>query len=100
MDLAVINANLTPLQRAQQGELDAVLMYNKLAEVVSDSDAAVFRKLAAEEGTHAAFFHQNTQQVLKPKKTKSILIHMLYRIIGRKKTYQLIADKEYCRGEL
>ena len=42
MDQAVINGNMDALLRAQQGELDAVLMYNRLSEIVSEKDAAVF----------------------------------------------------------
>ena len=84
---------------AQQGEVDAVLMYNKLAEVVGEKDAAVFRKLAAEEGRHASVFHNYTKTRLKPKKTKSVLIPLLYRTIGRERTYKLIADGEYSAAE-
>ena len=84
---------------AQQGEVDAVLMYNKLAEVVGEKDAAVFRELAAEEGRHASVFHNYTKTVLKPKKTKSVLIPLLYRTIGRERTYKLIADGEYSAAE-
>ena len=84
---------------AQQGEVDAVLMYNKLAEVVSEKDAAVFRELAAEEGRHASVFHNYTKTVLKPKKTKSVLIPLLYRTIGKERTYKLIADGEYSAAE-
>ena len=48
------------LLRAQQGEVDAVLMYNNLAEVVNETDAAIFRQLASEEGGHASVFHNYT----------------------------------------
>ena len=99
MDQAVIKANMDALLRAQQGELDAVLMYNRLAEAVSDADAAVFRQLAAEEGRHASVFHNYTHTVLQPKKTKSILIPFLYKTIGRERVYQLIANAEYSAGE-
>ena len=52
----IIMAELTAKQRkeclyAQQGELDAVLMYQELAKVVKDpKDAETFKQLAAEEG--------------------------------------------------
>ena len=84
------------LLRSQQGELDAVKMYIALAKVVKDSkDAETFRQLAAEEGRHAAVFKAMTNQVLKPKNTKAIVIPLLYRIIGKKKLYPIIAGKEY-----
>ena len=84
------------LLTSQQGELDAVKMYNALAKVVKDSrDAETFRQLAAEEGRHAAVFKAMTNEVLKPKSTKAIVIPLLYRLVGKKKLYPIIARKEY-----
>ena len=84
------------LLKAQQGELDAVLMYNKLADVVKDSDdAQTFRRLAAEEGHHASVFRGLTDTTLKPKKTLATVVPLLYRIIGKKKLYPIIAKSEY-----
>ena len=84
------------LIKAQQGELDAVKMYNALARVVKDPrDAETFRQLAAEEGHHAAVFKAMTNEVLKPKSTKAIVVPLLYRVIGKKKLYPIIAKKEY-----
>ena len=58
MDQKTIDRYMDQLLFAQQGELDAVLMYNKLAEKVKDEkDAAAFKQLAAEEGRHASVFH-------------------------------------------
>ena len=84
------------LLTAQQGELDAVKMYNALAKVVKDTkDAETFRQLAAEEGHHAAVFKALTNEVLKPKSTKAIVIPILYRVIGKKRLYPIIAQREY-----
>lgn len=84
------------LLKSQQGELDAVLMYNALADVVRDAeDAETFRVLAAEEGRHAAVFRGLTQQILTPGKTKAVLLPLLYRVIGKKRLYPLIAKGEY-----
>ena len=84
------------LLKSQQGELDAVKMYNALARVVKDSrDAETFRQLAAEEGRHAAVFKAMTNEVLRPKSTKAVVIPLLYRVIGKKKLYPIIAQKEY-----
>ena len=81
---------------AQQGELDAVAIYNALAAKAKlPKDAAVFRQLAAEEGRHAAVFHAYTGQVLKPKKTKAIALPILYTLLGRKRLYPMIARGEY-----
>ena len=81
---------------AQQGELDAVAMYNALAKKAKDpKDAATFKQLAAEEGRHASVFHAYTGQVLKPNMTKAIALPILYSVLGRKRLYPLIAKGEY-----
>ena len=100
MDQAIINQHMDELLYAQQGELDAVLMYNRLAEVVKDEkDAATFRQLAKEEGGHAQVFHQYTLQVLKPKKTKAIAVPMMYKCFGKKFLYPIIANQEYAAAK-
>lgn len=82
--------------KSQQGEMDALLMYEKLAKVVKDKkDAETFKTLAKEEGHHAMVFKRFTRVVLKPKKLKAIMIPLLYKIIGKKKLYPLIAKGEY-----
>ena len=83
------------LRRAQQGEMDAVLMYNALAKVVPASDAATFKQLAKEEGHHADVFHRYTQLPLKAGHLKEKVVPFLYRVLGRKITYTLIAKAEY-----
>ncbi len=71
-------------------------MYNALTRVVKDPrDAATFRQLAAEEGHHTAVFKATTNELLKPKSTKAIVVPLLYRVIGKKKLYPIIAKKEY-----
>ena len=84
------------LLKAQQGELDAVPMYGALAKVARhDADKAAFFQLAREEGRHAAVFHAYTQQVLKPSLLKARLLPLLYRIVGRRILYPVIAKFEY-----
>ena len=57
------------LLRSQQGELDAVLMYQRLAKVVKmDKEREAFLQLAKEEGRHASVFHAYTQKALNPRK--------------------------------
>ncbi|MCR5666638.1 MAG: rubrerythrin [Eubacterium sp.] len=93
---AITKEEMKILVKSQQGELDAVLMYQALADVVKDEhDAETFRKLAAEEGHHAAVFKELTGQVLTPKKTKAVILPMLYRLLGKKKLYPKIAEGEY-----
>ena len=84
------------LLRSQQGELNAVLMYQRLAKVVkTDKERDTFLLLAKEEGRHASVFHAYTKKVLKPKKTMSVIMPLLYRILGKKRLYKLIAKGEY-----
>ena len=99
MDQIIIDGSMKALLRAQQGEMDAVLMYNRLAEVVNEADASVFKQLASEEGHHASVFHNYTKTVLKPKRTKSILSPFLYKTLGKERTYNLIANGEYSAAE-
>lgn len=84
------------LIKAQQGELDAVLMYKRLATKVKDpKDAETFNRLAAEEGHHASVFKELSGETLKPKSTLAILVPILYRLIGKKRLYPIIAKSEY-----
>lgn len=88
--------DIKTLLKAQQGELDAVLMYHALADAVKDKrDAETFRRLAAEEGHHASVFKSLTRRTLQPKKTLATLLPILYKILGRKRLYPMIAKFEY-----
>ena len=81
------------LLRSQQGELNAVLMYQRLAKVVkTDKEREAFLQ---EEGRHASVFHAYTKEALKPKKTMAVIMPLLYRILGKKRLYKLIAKGEY-----
>lgn len=89
------------LLRAQQGELDAVLLYESLAEKVGGKDAAVFRQLAREEGQHALVFQELTgEKHLVAKKKLAKIVLFLYAMLGRKRVYRLIAKGEYKAEEL
>lgn len=84
------------LLKAQQGELDAVLMYNALADKVKlQKDKNAFWQLALEEGRHATVFHAYTAQPLKASRVKAVLLPILYALVGRKFLYPVIARFEY-----
>ncbi|UKK49973.1 rubrerythrin [Prevotella sp. E13-17] len=88
--------HLKELLRSQQGELDAVLMYQRLAKLAKTSkERDAFVQLAKEEGRHASVFHAYTKVALKPKKTMSRLIVILYYLMGKKRLYRMMADGEY-----
>lgn len=84
------------LLRSQQGETNAVLMYKRLAQVVkTEREREAFLQLAREEGRHASVFHAYTKQTLKPQKTMSVILPLLYRLLGKRWLYRLIAKGEY-----
>jgi len=88
------------LLKFQQGELDAVLMYNELAKAVKDPvDGETFKQLAKEEGKHAAIFKEYTGTPLKAKKTLAVLVPNLYRVMGKKALYGFIAKFEYAAAK-
>lgn len=57
--------------------------------------AKAFSVLANEEWRHAQVFYAHTHAMLHPKKTKAVLLPLLYRAIGKKRLYPLIAKGEY-----
>lgn len=95
------NANISDedmavLLKSQQGELDAVLMYQKVAEKISDESVkALILETATDEGRHASVFHKLTGVNLKPKKLKSIAVPMIMTICGKKTAFKLMANGEY-----
>lgn len=94
--MTISKEDMKILLKSQQGELDVVLMYQSLADVVKDkNDAATFKKLAAEEGHHAAVFHKFTRKNLKPKKTLVFFMPILYKLMGKKRLYPKIVKGEY-----
>ncbi|WP_159517768.1 ferritin family protein [Sunxiuqinia indica] len=71
------------LVRAQQGELNAVLIYQRLAKITKHNNGAkVFLEIAADEGKHAAILKSYTNEVLKPEATKAKLVGFLYKLLG------------------
>ena len=94
--MTISKTDMKILLKSQHGELDVVLMYQALADIVKEkNDADTFRKIAAEEGHHAAVFYRLTKVNLKPKKTLAVFMPILYRLIGKKRLYPMIAKGEY-----
>ncbi len=100
MAVALTKEQAAACRKAQQGEIDAVYMYERLAKVVRDSaDKEAFTRLAGDEARHAAVFRKYTDRDLKPNPAKGIAVPAMYRIIGKKKLYPIIAKKEYDAAE-
>lgn len=98
-------SSLTPEQMktlltAQQGEADAVMMYERLAaKVKEEKDAAAFRRLAGDEARHEAVFRKYTGQDVKANPAKAIFVPLMYKVLGRDKVYPIIAKGEYDAAE-
>lgn len=71
------------LLKAQQGELDAVKLYQRLAEIVKhEKGKNLFLEVAADEGKHAKLLKSYTNIALKPKGIKASVVVLLYKLIG------------------
>ena len=82
--------------KSQQGELDAVIMYQKLADKMKDPKVKeVLLQLAADEGRHAAVFYNLSETNLKPRSLQANLISILRYIVGWKLLFKLMSIGEY-----
>ena len=96
MSITLTKKQMDECLKAQQGEMDAVYMYEKLAEIVKDeADKKVFTRLSGDEARHADVFEKYTNIALKPKIFKGIFVPLMYQVLGRKKVYPIIAKGEY-----
>lgn len=83
------------LLNAQQGELDAVILYSRLAQIVRDSDMKdQLLKVAADEGKHAAILREYTEEILKPKSIKAKIVIIMYKLLGHNFTLNMLANGE------
>lgn len=71
------------LLKFQQGELNALLIYQRLAKITKHPKGKeVFSEIAADEGRHAGTLRSYTKKVLKPRAGKAILVGFLYKLLG------------------
>ena len=96
MDKVITKDQMKVLKKAQQGEIDAVLMYNRLAGKVKTVDEALaFKRLARDEARHADVFYRYTGRTLRPIPVKAIMVPLMYKFLGKEKTYKIVAQGEY-----
>lgn len=96
----VTAAQMEALIKAQQGEDDAVYMYKRLAKVVKDQkDRDAFLRLAGDEQRHSDVCKAYTGMTLKVNPAKGIAVPLMYKVLGKKKTYGIIAQAEYDAAE-
>lgn len=83
------------LIKAQQGELNAVLVYRRLAEAMKDLKIKkVLLRIAADEGKHAGILRQYTGATLKARKSTALVVMMIYRVLGLKFTLNTLEKGE------
>ena len=83
------------LMKAQQGELDAVLLYQSLAKLTKNSKVKEkFTQIAADEGKHAAILRSYTGEKLKPKNTNAVIVSFIYKTFGHSLTCKLLSKGE------
>ena len=67
--------------------------------VKDEADKNAFIRLAGDEARHAEVFRKYTNRVIRPKKTKGVVVPLMYRLLGKKKVYPIIAKAEYDAAE-
>jgi rubrerythrin len=91
----ITNIEKKQLMKAQQGELDAVILYRKLAENVKDANLKkTFLKIATDEGKHASILRKYTNEILKPKNTKALVVISIYKVLGLRFTMKVLGKGE------
>lgn len=88
------------LLSAQQGELNAVLMYRKFASITKDEKLKkIFLEAAADEGRHASLLAKYTEEKLQPKNTMANLLGIMYRVLPKKIIFFAMYKGEYAGGD-
>lgn len=85
------------LLKAQQGEINAVILYQKMAERVAKDNPAIHEKilqLGSDEGRHANMLRKLTGEVCKPVSTLANMVVCLSYILGIKRTLLIMANAE------
>ncbi|AWV80317.1 MULTISPECIES: ferritin family protein [Clostridium] len=86
--------------KAQQGELDAVIVYKKLSSILKEEEyKKTFLSIAADEGKHAAILKKYTEEKLIPKKLKANFVYIIYSIFGLKFTLGILEKGEFKAAE-
>ncbi len=84
------------LIKAQKGEMDAVILYQKLAKMVdSEEERKLMLSVAADEGKHAAILKRYTKVTVKGSSLKATAVSLMYQLLGRKKAFTIVSNGEY-----
>ncbi|MBU3188292.1 hypothetical protein K9O30_02775 [Clostridium bowmanii] len=84
------------LIKAQQGELDAVVLYRKLSVMTKEiKNKEIFLKIAADEGKHASILRKYTGEKLEAKNFKTLVVTITYKVFGEKYLLNTIGKGEF-----
>lgn len=84
----------------QQGELNAVLMYRRFAEITKNPQwKELYLEAAKDEGRHAAIMARYTGENLQPKALQANVLGVLYRILPKRLVHFGVAKGEYFGGD-
>lgn len=93
--------SMTILLKAQQGELNAAVLYKALSDRIKDEkDKAMLLSIAADEGRHASIVRKLTGKKMRPRTALKNLTLLFYRSFGKKATYRIMAKTENAASKL
>lgn len=85
------------LIKAQQGEIDAVVLYKKMAERVGKNSPEIKQTLlqiGSDEGRHANMIRKITGKVCAPKSALANIVVLLSYIVGKKAILRIMSSSE------
>lgn len=84
---------------AQQGEINAAVMYREFAKITKDESLKkIFLDAAADEGRHAKILSNYTNQTIQPQPAQAKLLSIAYRILPKKIIFFAMYKGEYAGG--
>ena len=87
---------LDQLRKLQQSELNSEYMYLTLARKTDiDKDRETLLKIARQKARHGEIYKCLTNEEMKAKKKRAALASVLYKLLGKKGLYPMIAFLEY-----
>ncbi|MEG1615603.1 MAG: ferritin family protein [Bacteroidales bacterium] len=88
------------LLKAQQSELETVVIYKYLAAVAKDEEMkAVFQKMATEEGRHAGILRKYTGETLQRKDKPRFMFRLMTKVLGIRYTMKMMVMTEMKTAE-
>lgn len=100
MNQTIPASEMKQLIQAQQGELDAVVVYRELAKLFDHQEQKErLLAIAKDEGKHARILKEYTKTTLKPKSGKAKIVLFLYRFLGQRRAFRILMKGEKKAGK-